>query len=123
MSDVQWIKITTDMFEDEKIDFIQSLPESDAIIVIWVRLITMAGKCNSNGYIFLSENIPYDENMLAHKFRKPVNVIKLALLTFVRLNMIEDTDKGIILTNWEKHQNIDGLDKIRLQTKERVAKF
>jgi len=123
MSEVKWIKITTDMFEDEKIDFIQSLPEADAIIVIWVRLLTMAGKCNSNGYIFLTENIPYDENMLAHKFRKPINIIKLAIETFKRLNMIEDTEKGLLLPNWEKHQNVDGLDKIKEQNRIRAFNY
>ena len=35
-SDVKWIKITTDIFDDEKILLIESLPESDAIIVIWL---------------------------------------------------------------------------------------
>jgi len=123
MSEVKWIKITTDMFEDEKIDFIQSLPESDAIIVIWVRLLTMAGKCNSNGYIFLTENIPYDENMLAHKFRKPLNIVRLAIKTFTNLNMIEDTEKGFLLPNWQKHQNIEGLDKIKEQNRKRVSAF
>lgn len=123
MSEVKWIKITTDMFEDEKIDFIQSLPESDSMIIIWVRLLTLAGKCNHNGYIYLTENIPYTDDMLAHKFKKPLNIVRLALQTFERLDMIEVTDKGLLLTNWSKHQNIDGLEKIRLQTKERVAKF
>ncbi|MBU5424977.1 phage replisome organizer N-terminal domain-containing protein [Tissierella pigra] len=124
MSEVKWIKITTNMFEDEKIDFIESLPEADAILVIWVKLLTQAGKCNSNGYIFLTENIPYDENMLAHKFKKPVNTIKLALSTLERLGMIQLDEKGYIsITNWEKHQNIEGLEKIREQTRKRVAKY
>lgn len=124
MSEVKWIKITTNMFEDEKIDFIESLPEADAILVIWVKLLTQAGKCNSNGYIFLTENIPYDENMLAHKFKKPVNIIKLALSTFERLGMIQLDEQGYIsITNWEKHQNIEGLEKIREQTRKRVAKY
>ena len=123
MSEVKWIKITTNMFEDEKIDFIESLPEADAILVIWVKLLTQAGKCNSNGYIFLTENIPYDENMLAHKFKKPVNTIKLALSTLERLGMIQLDEKGYIsITNWEKHQNIEGLEKIREQTRKKSSK-
>ena len=68
MAEVKWIKITTDMFEHEKLDFILSLPESDAIIIIWIRLLTLAGKVNVGGYVFLTENIPYTEEMLAHKF-------------------------------------------------------
>lgn len=123
MAEVKWIKITTDMFEDEKIDFIQSLPEADAMLIIWVRLLAMAGKCNRGGYIYLTESIPYTDDMLAHKFKKPLNIVKLALQTFIRLEMIEATDKGLYVVNWNKHQNVEGLDKIRLQTKKRVDKF
>lgn len=124
MAEVKWIKLTTSMFEDEKIDFIESLPEADAILVIWIKLLTQAGKCNSSGFIFLTEKIPYTEEMLAHKFRRPLNVIKLALSTFINLGMIEVSEEGFInISNWEKHQNIDGLEKIRLQNRERQAKF
>lgn len=123
MAEVKWIKLTTTMFEDEKIDFIESLPEADAILVIWIKLLTQAGKCNSNGFIFLTEQIPYTEQMLAHKFRRPINVIKLALNTFTNLGMIELDEEGYInIVNWEKHQNIEGLEKIREQTRKRVAK-
>lgn len=123
MSEIKWIKITTDMFDDEKIDFISSLPEGDSLIVVWVRLLTMAGKNNAGGYIFLTENIPFTEDMLAHKFRKSINVIKLALETFERLGMISFDEAGkIMITNWCKHQNIEGMDKVRELTRERVAK-
>ena len=123
MSEVKWIKITTNMFEDEKIDFIESLPEADAILIIWIKLLTLAGKCNANGFIFLTEKIPYTEEMLAHKFRRPLNVVKLAFEILRKLEMIEFNDDGFLkITNWEKHQNVEGLEKIREQTRKRVAK-
>lgn len=117
MANVKWIKITTDMFEDEKIEFITSLPEADSILIIWIRILTLAGKCNSDGYIMLTEKIAYTEEMLAHKFRKPTNVVRLALQTFQNLGMLEVTEKGLFLSNWEKHQNIEGLEKIREQNR------
>lgn len=123
MSEVKWIKITTTMFEDEKIDFIGSLPDADSLLIIWIKLLTMAGKCNANGYIFLTENIPYTDEMLAHKFRRPLNTVRLAIETFNKLNMIEADNKGIYITNWGKHQNIEGLEKIRTQTRERVQRY
>lgn len=123
MAEVKWIKITTNMFEDEKIDFIESLPESDAILVIWIKLLAQAGKSNMNGFIFLTESIPYTEEMLSHKFRRPLNTVKLALGTLKQLEMIEYDDEGFMkISNWEKHQNVEGLDKIREQTRLRVAK-
>lgn len=124
MADVEWIKITTNMFEDEKIDFIESMPEADAILVIWIKLLTLAGKCNDRGYIFLTEKMPYSEEMLAHKFRKPINVVKLAISTLVNLDMVEIDQQGFInIINWSKHQNIEGLEKIRQQTRKRVADY
>jgi len=118
MADIKWIKLTTDMFDDEKIDFIISLPEGDSLVVVWIRLLAMAGKNNAGGFIFLTENIPYSEDMLSHKFKKPLNVIKLAIKTFKELNMIEFDESGrLIITNWSKHQNIEGLDKVREQNR------
>lgn len=123
MAGVKWIKITTGMFEDEKIDFIESLPEADAILIIWVKLLTMAGKCNADGFIYLTESIPYTEEMLAHRFRRPATTIRLALETLKRLEMVEINGDGYLrIINWEKHQNVDGLEKIREQTRKRVAK-
>ena len=123
MPEVKWIKITTDMFEDEKIDFIESLPEADTLLVIWIKLLTMAGKCNSGGYIFLTDTIPYDEEMLAHRMRRPINIIKLALGTFQKLGMIQTNENGLLITNWAKYQNIQGLDTIREQNKLRQQRF
>jgi predicted phage replisome organizer/uncharacterized phage protein (TIGR02220 family) len=122
MTEIKWIKITTDMFEDEKIDFIASLPEADSIIVIWIRLLTLAGRCNAGGFIYLTEKIPYTEEMLAHKFKKPPTTIKLALETFKRLEMLEFDGNVMFLPNWEKHQNVNGLDKIRESNRLRKQK-
>lgn len=122
MTEIKWIKITTDMFEDEKIDFIASLPEADSIIVIWIRLLTLAGRCNAGGFIYLTEKIPYTEEMLAHKFKKPPTTIKLALETFKRLEMLEYDGNSMFLPNWEKHQNINGLEKIRESNRLRKQK-
>lgn len=124
MAEVQWIKITTSMFDDDKIDFIESLPERDSILIIWIKLLTMAGKCNSSGYIFLTEKIPYDVEMLAHKLRRPINTIKLALETLSQLDMIEFSEEKILkIVNWEKHQNVEGLETIREQRRIRQAKY
>jgi len=124
MADVKWIKITTTMFDDEKIDFIESLPESDAILIIWIKLLTLAGKCNASGYIFLTETIPYTDEMLAHKFRRPLNVVRLALKTFTNLKMIEvDGNNHIRIANWEKHQNVEGMERVRQLNRERNKEY
>ena len=117
MSDVNWIKITTNMFEDEKIDYIESMPEADTILMIWVRVLTMAGRSNMGGYILLTEEIPYTDEMLAHKFKRQLNTVKFALQTFAKLDMVAFDETGIKIANWDKHQNVQGLERIREQNK------
>jgi predicted phage replisome organizer/uncharacterized phage protein (TIGR02220 family) len=123
MSSVKWIKLSTHMFEDEKIRLIEQMPEADTILIIWVKLLAQAGKTNASGYIYLNENIPYTDEMLATIFNRPLNIVRLALQTFKQFGMLEITDGDFIsIANWEKHQNIAGLDKIREQTRQRVAR-
>lgn len=121
MAEVQWIKLKVGMFDDSKIKYIEALPDRDTIITIWVKLLTLAGKYNEQGYIMLSENLPYNEEMLANEFNRPLNSVRLAIQTFQKLGMVEDVG-ALRITNWEKHQNIEGLEKIRKQTRERVRK-
>ncbi|BAR82264.1 N-terminal phage replisome organizer [Bacillus thuringiensis serovar tolworthi] len=123
MSNIKWIKLSTSMFEDEKIKLIESLPEADTILIIWIKLLSLAGKTNATGGVYLNENIPYTDEMLSTIFDRPLQTVRLALTTFERYRMIEITNHNFIfIANWEKHQNIDGMEKIRLQTAKRVRK-
>ena len=111
MADVKWIKIVTDIFDDEKILLIESLPEADGIIVIWFKLLTLAGKQNNNGVFLMSNRIPYTEEMLSTIFRRNVNTVRLALKTFVQFGMVEIVDNVITIPNWNKHQTLDAYEK------------
>lgn len=111
------------MFDDEKIRLIQAVPESDAILVIWIRLLVLAGKTNDDGLIYIQRNMPYTEEMLATLFDKPVNTVRLALQTLASFNMIDLNSDGVIaIANWEKHQNVEGLEKIREQNRLRAKR-
>lgn len=122
MAEVKWIKITVDMFDDEKIKIIQSMPDGDTLLIVWIKLITLAGKTNDGGYVYISEGMPYTDEMLSIIMNKPLNTIRLALDTFSKLGMIENDVKGIYLLNFEKHQSLDKLAEIREQTRRRVAR-
>lgn len=123
MAEIKWIKITTTMFDDEKIKLIDAMPERDTIFYIWMRLLVQAGKTNAGGYIFLTEDIPYTDEMLSTIFNRPLNTVRLALDTLKNFGMIERSENNDLkITNWDKHQNVDEMDKIREQTRKRVAK-
>ncbi len=124
MGDIKWIKVTTDMFEDEKIRLIDAMPERDTIHYIWIRLLVQAGKTNSHGFIFLGEDIPYTDEMLSTIFCRPLSSIRLALKTLSTFRMIQvDEDNFIKITNWEKYQNVEGMEKVREQNKIRAKKY
>lgn len=117
MAGISWIKLRVDMFNDEKIKIIQSMPEGDTLLVIWIRLIALAGKCNANGLVLVEDEFPYSDEMLSVIFGKPLSTVRLALKTFEKFHMIETTQKGIYITNFEKHQNVEGMDRIREQNR------
>ena len=111
MSDVKWIKITVDIFDDEKIQLIECLPEADSILVIWFKLLCLAGKTNNSGVFLLNDRIPYTDKMLATIFRRKESVVDLALKTFEEFGMVEIIDNVITIPNWGKHQNLDQLEQ------------
>lgn len=113
MTDVKWIKLYTDMFDNRKIKFIRKLPEGNDILLMWIMLLISAGKVNDEGYVYLIEDIPYTPESLADEFDLPINTIKLGLETMKKLNMIEDDAKGIRILNWCEYQSVDGLEKVK----------
>lgn len=115
---VSWIKITTSIFDDEKIKIIDSMPDHDAILVIWIKLLTLAGKCNARGCLLISDSLPYTDEMLSAVFSRPLNTVKMALGIFEQLGMICRSD-AIQLVNWEKHQNEAALEIIRDNERDR----
>lgn len=121
MQEVEWIKLTVGMFDNRKIKHIRKLPEGNNIVLIWVMLLTMAGRCNSNGFIFLTENIPYTTKMLADELGFDESVIHIALNALEKFEMIHRDGEFLSIPGWEEHQNVEGLDKVREQTRKRVA--
>lgn len=111
LADVKWIKITTDIFDDEKILLIESMPGADATIAIWFKLLVLAGKQNNNGVFMMSNKLPYTEDMLATIFRRDVNTVKFALQLFEKFGMIEIIDNVITIPNWNKHQSLDAYER------------
>lgn len=119
MAEVKWIKLTTDMFDNRKIKYLRTLPEGNNIVLIWVMLLTMAGRCNSNGMIFLTENIPYTPKMLADELDFEESTVQLALTALENLQMVVTNNGYFTISGWTEHQNIEGMEKIREQNRKR----
>lgn len=121
--EVWWIKLKLSMFDDEKIKVIESMTGGDTMLVVWIKLLVMAGKCNSGGRLVIAENINYTPEMIAAVIGRPSQVVTNALNMFQRFGMIElGSDGSIYIQNWEKHQNEDKLEHIRESNRLRKQK-
>lgn len=120
---VKWIKIVIDIFDDEKILLIESMPEADALIVIWFKILCLAGRINNGGVLMLNDRIAYTDEMLATIFRRPVNTIRLAISTFEKFGMIEIINNAITIPNWGKHQSLDQIERRNEYMKEYMQEY
>ena len=111
MAEVKWIKITTDIFDDEKILLIESLPDAYAIITVWFKLLCLAGKMNNSGVFMMNNQLAYTDKMLATIFRMKESTVTMALQTFEQFGMIEIIDGVITIPHWNKHQSLDAYEK------------
>ena len=123
MAEVKWIKIVTDIFDDEKILLIESMPEADSIIVIWFKLLCLAGKQNNSGVFLFNERMPYTDEMLATIFRRNINTVRLALNTFEQFGMIEVLNDTYVIPNWSKHQSLDQIENKNEYMKNYMKKY
>ncbi|XCH78880.1 MAG: phage replisome organizer N-terminal domain-containing protein [Candidatus Dehalobacter alkaniphilus] len=123
MADVKWIKLVSDMFDNRKIKQIRSMPDSDAIIVIWMQILCLAGSTNNNGLVYFSKDIPYTDEMLATEFDRPITTIRLALSIFVKFGMIEIVNDVICVSNWEKYQSQARLETLREYDRDRKRNY
>ena len=113
MADVKWIKLATNIFDNRKIKQIETLPESDAIIVMWIKLLCLAGSINDNGCIYFTKEIPYTEQMLSTQFNMPLATVQLAIQTFEQFGMVEVVDNIMMISNWSKYQSVDKMNDLK----------
>lgn len=124
MAETEWIKLYLKTFRtSRKISAIERMKNGDTIIVIWFKLICLAGEINDHGSVYITPKKPFDIVSLADELKKPRAVVEAAIKAFEEHDMIIKDDAGFIqIINWDKYQNVEGLDKIREQTRARVAK-
>lgn len=122
MNGVKWISIATDIFNDEKMCAIESLPDGQSIELVWLKLLCLAGTCNESGFLMINREIPYTDEMIAKYFRMDIGVIKRALEVFQQMEMIELINDVYMVSNWAKYQNESELEHIRLMGRIRQQK-
>jgi len=122
MAEVKWIKVVTELFDDDKIILIQSMKQGDSILLIWIQLLCLAGKQNNRGRFELN-GIPCSVAMLATLFRRPVGLVRTAIDTFLTFGLLTQENGVFVVTNWSKHQSLDSLERSKEQSRKRVENY
>ena len=124
MAEIRWIKLSTNMFDDEKIKLIRTMPEGDSIALIWVQILCLAGKINDGGLVYMGQNLAYSDEMLATILDHPVSTMRIALSALDQFGMIDITNDGTIdVINWGKHQSTDKMAQIKEQNRIRQQRY
>ena len=123
MAEISWIKLDVGLFGNRKIKEIRRQKGGDMTVLIWIMLLTMAGKCNAAGMIWITEGIPYSVASLADELRIKPAQIRAALDTLEEFRMIRVDEDGICVLDWEAHQNVEGMDRVREKTNNRVKAY
>jgi len=123
MADVKWIKIVTDIFDDEKMYAIECMPDGQIIQLVWLKILCLAGKCNQNGFLVINQKIAYTDEMLAKIFRMEIGVVQRALEIFQNLEMVEIVDDSYMISNWLMYQSGDKLEEVREKNRQRQKRF
>lgn len=122
MAEVKWIKLACSLGSDAKMREVRRQKNGDSMALLWVLLLCRAGEVNDGGRVYIAPGVPYTTRSLANDLGFPERIVSEALKLFARLGMIETTNGGgVQVVNWEKHQNIITMEKIREQTRQRVA--
>lgn len=129
MAEVQWIRLMVGMFDGNSFKRIKrakigGVSYRDKLTAVWFELLDLAGKSNTNGYLIDNNEIPYHSfEDIATMLDREEKEIKLCMEFFINERMVEIVDDVYCLTNFMRYQNQEGLDKIRQQTRKRVAEY
>lgn len=128
MADVQWIKLQIGMFDGTSFKKIKRAKIGgeryrDKLTAVWFELMELAGRCNHGGQFINFRGIPYSTiEDIAVQIDRETDELDLCMKFFINEGMVEIINDIYGLTNWEEYQNIEGMEKIREQTRQRVAK-
>lgn len=119
---VKWIKLSTDMFDDEKIRLIKAMPKGDTYICIWAELLCLAGRQNNDG-IFLMSDKPYTAEMLATILNRTPKTVKEAVRVLTDYGMLINESGVLAITKWNKHQSLEELKEDRRDRREYMREY
>lgn len=119
MASLKWVKISLDLFSDERISLLETEPQGERHLLLWFRLLLLAGKLN-NGGAFILDGKPLTPQRIAAIIKKKPSYVASGMAVLCRHRLIFEENGLYFIPNWDKHQSEDKLEKIR--EKDRIRK-
>lgn len=112
MEKVRWIKLSTDIFSNRKIKILLKERDGDTYFRMWIQILTIAGECNRNGGLYISDNSPFKVEDFTNIIGKSSKTFTKVLQKFVDLGMLIYKDDTYFVKNWNKYQSTEKFNKI-----------
>lgn len=116
---MDWVKVMCNILDHRKIKMIRKGPEGNTLVLLWLLMLTEAGKCNRGGYLMVSDSLPYTAETLSMVTDIPLPTVQLGLASLAGLDMIDRQDGAIFIKNWGKYQSEDKLEARREKERKR----
>ena len=87
-----WLKLKRDFFKRHDIQIIEAMPNGKDYILFYLKL--LCESVDHEGNLRFSDEIPYNEDMLATITRTDIDVVRSAVKIFTGLKMMEVMDDG-----------------------------
>lgn len=110
---ITFIKLDVNILNDTKIKIIRKMPDGDKLLTLWIGILCIGMKSSNPGLLEIGEGIAFDIDGIAAELDIPSTIVKYGLNQFTKLNMIEELDGAYYITNFEKHQNLEKITRIR----------
>ena len=88
MGQVGWIKVNTNIFSNRKIKILLKEREGDTYFRIWIQILTIAGECNRDGGLYISDNTPFKIKDFTNITGKSSKTFTKILQKFIDLGML-----------------------------------
>ena len=89
-----WLKLQENFFERDEIKIIESTPNGKDYVLFYMKLLLKA--IHTNGKLIFKDTIPYTVEMLGTITNNNVDVVRVAVDTFIKLGLMGKLDDGAL---------------------------
>ena len=114
MASLKWVKLSIELFSDERILLLENEPQGERHLLLWFRLLLLAAKLNNGGALIL-DGVPLTPRKIASIIKKKPSYVAGGMAVLCQNRLIYEENGLYYIPNWDKHQSEDRLEKIREQ--------